>query len=89
MNREEMIIKVNKLNEQVNQLDEIKSQRLEAEQASKSALFQWCREQMIMIHQMKYQFSQEVTQIHQEWVRVNTDARNAIDRIRFTEPADV
>lgn len=82
MDRTEMINKINLLTKEVESLTEIKAHRLEAEQAQKSEFFNWCRDQMISIHQMKYQFSQEVDQIHQEWVRANTDARNVIDRLR-------
>lgn len=82
MNREELISKVKTLTETAKVMMAEKAVSLEKEQAGKTELYQWCREQLMAIHQMKYQFSQDVSHIHQECTRLNQETRNEIERMR-------
>lgn len=82
MNRTELIAKLQALSEKSETMLAAKAEDLEKEQLAKSELYHWCREQMMLIHQIKYQFSQEVARIHQEAARLNQEARSEIEKLR-------
>lgn len=82
MNRDELLTKVKGLSEKAEAMMAEKALELEKELAAKAELYRWCREQMMLIHQIKYQFSQEVSRIHQEAARLNQEMRAEMDKLR-------
>jgi len=86
MNRSELITKTAALKTEVSTMSREKTASLEAALASESTSYAWRREQMIAIHQMKYHFSKEILKLHQEFRRLNQEARCQIERLRRGEP---
>ncbi len=82
MSSQSLIEKVQGLTVAVEGMTKEKALALEAEQAHKSAVYCWVREQMMAIHQLKYQFAQEVAKLHQEALSLNQEQRQAIERLR-------
>ncbi len=82
MDRIELIGQVRELTVRTEQVLTEKASSLEQEQVAKSEFYHWCREQMMAIHQLKYQFSKEVALIHRETVRLNQDLRCKLKRLR-------
>ncbi len=85
MNRLELIGKVRELGVQVEGLNAEKASMLEREQVHQSEVYAWCREKMLAVHQMKYQFSKEVLALHQAFRHLNQEVRNQIERLRRGE----
>ena len=83
----ELIEKVQTLTAEANAMFAEKALALDKELKSKSDFYRWVREQEIAIHQLKYQFSQQVAKLNQEAARINQETRVEIDRLRRAEPA--
>ena len=82
MDRIELVGMVRELTIRVEQMQVAKTSSLEQEQTAKSESYSWCREQMIAIHQLKYQFSKEVALLHRETVHLNQELRCKINQLR-------
>lgn len=86
MDRQELITKVKELSLEVEKMNTEKATSLESELARQSAFYHWCREQMMAVHQMKYQFSQEVARLNQEGRKITQEYRQQICVMRGGQP---
>ncbi len=82
----ELISKIQTLTSLVESMKAEKAFHLEGEQKKRSDFYRWLREQEIDIHQLKYQFSQQISALHQEAARLNQEHRTSIERLRGGGP---